>query len=58
MRAAKELTPGIKGLALSGFGREEDIGKSLEAGFEKHLVKPFTMQGLTQAIDRAAGTKA
>jgi CheY-like chemotaxis protein len=30
----------LKGIALSGFGMEEDIQRSLEAGFSLHLTKP------------------
>jgi CheY-like chemotaxis protein len=28
-------------VALSGYGSEEDLRKSLEAGFDRHLVKPL-----------------
>jgi PAS domain S-box-containing protein len=31
---------GLRGIALSGYGMEEDVRKSHEAGFEKHLTKP------------------
>jgi PAS domain S-box-containing protein len=31
----------IKGIALSGYGMEEDIRKSRDAGFSEHLVKPI-----------------
>ena len=41
---------GIPGLALSGYGTETDIAKSLEAGFTQHLVKPLNIQELDQAI--------
>ena len=30
----------LKGIAISGYGMDEDIRKSLEAGFSEHLVKP------------------
>lgn len=45
----------IKGIALSGYGMEEDIQKSLEAGFERHLTKPVSLQILRAAIQQAAG---
>ncbi len=46
---------GLKGIALSGYGMEEDIQKSLEAGFERHLTKPVSLQTLRSAIQQAAG---
>jgi PAS domain S-box-containing protein len=46
----------IKGIAMSGYGMEEDIRKSLEAGFSEHLVKPVNLLSLEQAIRRLAQT--
>jgi signal transduction histidine kinase/ActR/RegA family two-component response regulator len=46
----------IKGIAMSGYGMEEDIRKSLEAGFNEHLVKPVNLLSLEQAIRRLAAT--
>jgi len=48
---------GIRGIAISGFGMNGDIEKSLEAGFSEHLVKPVKMEKLEAAIGRviAAG---
>ena len=43
---------GIPGIAISGFGMNGDIEKSLEAGFAVHLVKPVKMEKLEAAIDR------
>ena len=42
---------GLKGIALSGFGMEEDIRKSVEAGFLAHLTKPITPQRLEEVIE-------
>lgn len=44
----------LKGIALSGFGREEDVRKSLEAGFSEHLTKPVDADTLTAVIERVA----
>ncbi|HEX5717091.1 MAG TPA: ATP-binding protein [Thermoanaerobaculia bacterium] len=41
---------GLKGIALSGYGMEEDVLRSREAGFSKHLTKPVDMQALKAAI--------
>jgi CheY-like chemotaxis protein len=41
---------GLKGIALSGYGMDEDLQKSVEAGFEVHLTKPVSPQRLIEAI--------
>ena len=41
----------LKGIALSGYGMEEDLRRSREAGFERHLTKPVNFQAL-QAVLR------
>jgi CheY-like chemotaxis protein len=46
---------GTKGIAMSGYGMEEDIQKSREAGFGEHLVKPINFPQLLQAIQRLTG---
>jgi signal transduction histidine kinase/CheY-like chemotaxis protein len=43
----------IPGIAISGFGMDADIGKSLEAGFSAHLVKPVRLEKLEAAIQHA-----
>lgn len=45
---------GIRGIALSGFGQDDDIRRSREAGFEMHLVKPVNFQSLESVVRRAA----
>ena len=47
---------GIKGIAMSGYGMEEDIRKSEDAGFSEHLVKPVNIERLEQSIYRVAGS--
>ena len=42
----------LKGIAISGYGMDEDIRKSLEAGFSEHLVKPVDVLTLERAILR------
>jgi signal transduction histidine kinase/CheY-like chemotaxis protein len=46
----------IPGIAISGFGMNGDVEKSLEAGFAEHLVKPVKMENLEAAIDRVVTT--
>jgi PAS domain S-box-containing protein len=42
------------GIALSGFGSEDDLRQSREAGFLDHLTKPIDLHRLESAIGRAA----
>jgi signal transduction histidine kinase len=40
----------LPAIALSGYGMEEDIRRSLEAGFSAHLVKPICFEDLEKVI--------
>ena len=40
----------IPGIALSGFGSDEDIRMSRAAGFSTHLTKPVNLQTLREVI--------
>ena len=40
----------VKGIALSGYGMEEDVRRSKEAGFVDHLTKPVDMRRLEAVI--------
>ena len=42
----------VSALALSGFGMEEDVQRSREAGFFDHLTKPVSMDRLRSAISQ------
>lgn len=41
----------VKAIALSGYGREEDIDKSLSAGFTAHVTKPVDVAKLQAVIE-------
>jgi HAMP domain-containing protein/signal transduction histidine kinase/CheY-like chemotaxis protein len=45
---------GIYGIALTGFGMENDVRKSREAGFKHHLVKPIDLNKLDTLIQEGA----
>jgi signal transduction histidine kinase len=45
----------IPGIAISGFGNNGDIERSLQAGFSEHLIKPIKLENLEAAIERAVG---
>jgi PAS domain S-box-containing protein len=46
------------GIAVSGFGAEEDLRQSREAGFVDHLTKPVDLNRLEAAIRRATSRTA
>jgi PAS domain S-box-containing protein len=45
---------GMQGIALSGYGMEEDMRKSRAAGFSDHIVKPVNLAHLEAVIRRVA----
>ena len=45
---------GLRGIALSGYGMEDDIRQSLEAGFLKHLTKPVDLTALQATLREVA----
>ncbi len=49
---------GLNGIALSGFGTEDDIQASSAAGFTEHLTKPVDWPQLRGAIERLLAKKA
>ena len=54
-------TRGMRGIALTGWGMEEDVAQSRDAGFDRHLTKPVDFASLQAAIraivavDRSGG---
>jgi two-component system CheB/CheR fusion protein len=51
MRQVRALY-GTPGIALSGYGMEEDVRQSLEAGFLDHLIKPINLDHLKAVLER------
>jgi len=45
---------GLHGIALSGYGMDEDARRSREAGFDDHIVKPVSVAQLRATIARMA----
>jgi CheY-like chemotaxis protein len=39
---------------MTGYGRKDDIERSLDAGFDAHLTKPASMEQIRKAIAQAA----
>ena len=46
----------LLGIALTGFGMEDDIRKSYNAGFKHHLVKPIDLNKLDSLIQESAAS--
>lgn len=46
---------GLPGVAVSGYGTEADVRRSLASGFFAHLVKPIDVPLLLRTIREAAG---
>ncbi|HEY1847998.1 MAG TPA: response regulator, partial [Opitutaceae bacterium] len=43
----------VPGIALTGFGMENDVVRTEGAGFAAHLTKPITVEALEDAIATA-----
>jgi CheY-like chemotaxis protein len=43
--------PNLRGIAVSGYATEEDVQRSLRAGFSDHLCKPVSIERLVEAIN-------
>lgn len=53
----KELkeTSDFVAIAVSGFGTQDDVARSRDAGFADHLTKPFGMKHLLESVRRVIG---
>jgi len=51
VREAKRRQP-LKGIALSGLGMDDDVLRSMEAGFDCHLTKPINFQELKSVLEK------
>lgn len=49
---------GLRGIALSGYGMEEDLRRSREAGFVAHLVKPVDFTQLRRSLLQLAASSS
>jgi two-component system CheB/CheR fusion protein len=46
---------GLRGIALSGYGMEQDFARTEQAGFLAHLVKPINFEELDRTLQEFAG---
>jgi PAS domain S-box-containing protein len=51
MRGLRD-SQGLSGIALSGFGTDDDVAASMAAGFAAHLIKPVDWEQLKVEIER------
>jgi PAS domain S-box-containing protein len=52
MEKIRIIQPTLQGIALSGYGMEDDVQRSLAGGFSNHLVKPVSISSLERALAR------
>ena len=53
IREAKRRQP-LRAIALSGLGMDEDVRRSLNAGFDHHLTKPINFQELQSILEKVS----
>jgi CheY-like chemotaxis protein len=54
MHALRAWGSPLPGIVLSGYGQDQDLQRSREAGFMAHLTKPVNLQTLREAIASTA----
>src|SRR5436190_4312482 len=55
MKQLREEIPGLKAIAMSGYGMRADLAKSEAAGYAAHIVKPFGPMELDAALKKVMG---
>jgi two-component system CheB/CheR fusion protein len=56
VRQLRTISP-VRAIALSGYGSDEDVAASKEAGFDLHLTKPVELSALAAAIAQVIGER-
>ena len=54
-RALRRRVPGIKLVAVTGYGQPADRERALTIGFAEHLVKPALIDDVVATLDRLLG---
>ncbi|MEN6448900.1 MAG: PAS domain S-box protein [Thermoguttaceae bacterium] len=57
LRRLRERGDSLPAIALSGYGQENDVRRSREAGFTTHLIKPASREAIAAAIAEVAGQR-
>ena len=55
MRTLRQRGSRLPGIIVSGYGQNDDIARSRDAGFTAHLVKPVGLPELHEAIRATCG---
>ncbi len=55
IRATRSSPDPVPGIAMSGFGSDEDIELSMDAGFAEHMTKPLDYRRLESTLWRVSG---
>ena len=50
MAELRKIQPHLQGIAISGYGMDEDLQRSSAAGFSAHLVKPVSIAAVERAL--------
>ncbi len=58
MRQLRSRGQTLPGIAISGFGQEQDVQRSREAGFAAHIIKPVDIDQLLRIIAAVTGGAA
>jgi CheY-like chemotaxis protein len=53
MRRLREAGP-IKGVAVTGYGTQDEVDRTMRAGFAAHLAKPIAFDALRQVLEKLA----
>jgi CheY-like chemotaxis protein len=53
-RRIRAANPVLRLIALTGYGRDDDVLRARDSGFDEHLLKPATLERLQAAIDTTA----
>jgi two-component system CheB/CheR fusion protein len=51
-RLRAHATAALRLVALTGYGQESDVRRSLDAGFDEHVVKPIAVDTLCDVLTR------
>jgi len=54
LRTSDTAVPGLRLLAMTGYGQESDRRSAREAGFDDHMTKPIDFNALAALIERTA----
>jgi len=55
VKKLREQIPGLKAIAMSGYGMRADLERSKASGFGAHLIKPFGPMELDAALKKVLG---